>query len=222
VAFAFSGAQLKRYCVYVDGFNLYHRCLKHSPYKWLDLKALFLNLNLEPGRLVHMRYFTARVSHRPDDQDVHVRQDVYLRALRTIPEVTIHFGQFKKRTVVGDLLDSRNKPTGKIVKIQKFEEKGSDVNVANYMLADGFRDLYDAAILISNDSDLAGTLDLIHEHIKKPVGLGVPGEGKPTFELRKRSAFQRKISEEVLRLSQFPEEISCPDGTVIRRPTSWA
>lgn len=27
--------------VYVDGFNLYYGCLKGTPYKWLDLGALF-------------------------------------------------------------------------------------------------------------------------------------------------------------------------------------
>ena len=46
------------------------------------------------------------------------------------------------------MLDSaRNKPHGAIYsKSKKFEEKGSDVNIANFLLADGFRDLYDAAV----------------------------------------------------------------------------
>ena len=30
--------------VYVDGFNLYYGALKGSPYKWLDVDALFRTL----------------------------------------------------------------------------------------------------------------------------------------------------------------------------------
>ena len=41
------------------------------------------------------------------------------------------------------------------------EEKGSDVNLATYLVADGFRDLYDTAVVVSNDSDLAEPLKLV-------------------------------------------------------------
>ncbi|HHT9772358.1 TPA: NYN domain-containing protein, partial [Legionella pneumophila] len=34
----------KRTTIYIDGFNLYYGCLKRTSYKWLDLKALFINL----------------------------------------------------------------------------------------------------------------------------------------------------------------------------------
>ena len=30
--------------LYVDGFNLYYRSLRHTPWRWLDLKALALCL----------------------------------------------------------------------------------------------------------------------------------------------------------------------------------
>ena len=30
--------------VYVDGFNLYYRALKDSPFRWLDLRELAKNL----------------------------------------------------------------------------------------------------------------------------------------------------------------------------------
>ena len=30
----------QRACVYVDGFNLHNRCLKRTPYKWLDLPGV--------------------------------------------------------------------------------------------------------------------------------------------------------------------------------------
>ncbi len=41
-----------------------------------------------------------------------------------------------------------------IVDVIKTQEKGSDVNLATYMLLDAFRQESDIAVVISNDSDL--------------------------------------------------------------------
>ena len=40
------------------------------------------------------------------------------------------------------------------IEVIKTEEKGSDVNLATHLLYDGFRNDYDIAVVISNDSDL--------------------------------------------------------------------
>jgi 5'-3' exonuclease len=48
--------------IYVDGFNLYYRSLKNTPYKWLDLKALFRYLLDPKNDIQAIKYFTARVS----------------------------------------------------------------------------------------------------------------------------------------------------------------
>lgn len=48
-----------RTIVYVDGFNLYYGAVKNTPYRWLDLKALFGRL-LEPrNRIIAVKYYTA-------------------------------------------------------------------------------------------------------------------------------------------------------------------
>jgi len=39
------------------------------------------------------------------------------------------------------------------VKVIKTEEKGSDVNLATYLLVDAFRDDAEAFVVVSNDSD---------------------------------------------------------------------
>src|SRR5215467_15178103 len=76
--------------VYVDGFNLYYGCLRHTSHKWLDLDVLCRRLL--PAYDIHrIRYFTARVSGRSDPRSPAL-QATYLRALRTLPAVTIHFG----------------------------------------------------------------------------------------------------------------------------------
>ncbi|MXX99047.1 MAG: NYN domain-containing protein, partial [Gammaproteobacteria bacterium] len=163
------------------------------------------------------RYFTAKVIAREDDPTIRIRQNLYLRALRTIPELEIHFGMFKRRTVQGRLLAEGNSLHKKRVSIEKFEEKGSDVNIATFMLVDCFQKECDVPVLISNDSDLAEPLRYIKTILKIPVGLVTPATFF-TAELKRYSSFQRKISDKQLESSQFPRklrdnkgEISCPE-----------
>ena len=78
--------------VYIDGFNLYYGSLKGTPYKWLDLAALSSVL-LPRDNINRIRYFTAQVSARPHDPQQPARQQTYLRALQTIPGLSIDLGQ---------------------------------------------------------------------------------------------------------------------------------
>src|SRR5208337_5031768 len=81
--------------VYIDGFNLYDGCLKGTLHKWLDLDA-FCRASFPPPRnqINHIRYFTAHVTARPNNPLQPRRQQIYLRALRTIPHLTIHLGSY--------------------------------------------------------------------------------------------------------------------------------
>jgi hypothetical protein len=114
--------------VYVDGFNLYYGALKGTPYRWLDLTRLFQFL-LPKNEIRAIKYFTALVGARSDDPSKPVRQQSYLRALRTSPIVSVTLGHFLSHPVMMPLADSVG---GKIqyAKVLKTEEKGSDVNLA--------------------------------------------------------------------------------------------
>lgn len=68
---------------YIDGFNFYYGAVKGTPYKWLDFEALCQRL-LPRDHIVKIRYFTARVTARPDDPQRASRQDTYLRVLATL------------------------------------------------------------------------------------------------------------------------------------------
>ena len=48
--------------VYVDGFNLYYGALRGTPWKWLDLPALFAKVLQPRHDILKVKYFTARVS----------------------------------------------------------------------------------------------------------------------------------------------------------------
>jgi hypothetical protein len=120
--------------VSVDAFNLYYGCLKGTPYRWLDLAALCRRL-LPNDEINRIRYFTALVSARPDDPQEPQRQLTYLRALRTIPNLSIHPGT-TLATQSGCALPTLGPAT---VEVIKTEEKGSDVNLATYLLLDAFQ-----------------------------------------------------------------------------------
>lgn len=191
-----------KYIAYVDGFNFYNRRLKNTNYKWLNLHALFKSFNFNDASSIKVKYFTAKVLNRPNDPSVKQRQEIYLRALRTVPEIEVFFGQFKTRDVKGNLLDSKNMPTGNFVTVRKFEEKGSDVNIATQIVADAFRNNFDCAILLSNDMDLAGPLKVVNDELKKPVILITP-ENYHMSELKKHSSVCKYIDDEQLEAAQF-------------------
>lgn len=82
-----------RTVVYVDGFNLYYRALKGTPYKWLDLHALFCSVLRPSNDVRRIRYFTADISGKRDP-GAPIRQQAFLRAIRKDPRVSIHKGKF--------------------------------------------------------------------------------------------------------------------------------
>ena len=78
---------------YIDGFNLYYGVLKRTPFRWLDLAQLCQKC-FPDDEIHHIRSFTACVKPTPSNPLQAVRQQVYLRALRTLPTVEIHLGKF--------------------------------------------------------------------------------------------------------------------------------
>lgn len=114
---------------YVDGFNLYYRALRGTAYKWLNLKAFAEQLLDPTNRSEAIRCYTARVSGRSDPAEPK-RQNAHLRALQTLPEVSIHYGNFLpktiKRRIVTPCLQGPM-----YVDVHSKEEKGSDVHCGN-------------------------------------------------------------------------------------------
>ena len=86
-----------RTIVYVDGFNLYYRLLKARPhFKWINVLELVRRVLDPANQIIKVRYFTARVSGRIDADAPH-RQQLYLHALKSIPQIEIHFGAFLEK-----------------------------------------------------------------------------------------------------------------------------
>ena len=140
--------------VYIDGLNLYYGAIRGTPYKWLDVGKLCSRVLPPYASLNRIRYFTAVVKSRPDDPHAPVRQATHFRALGTIPNLTIHEGQFRSNERLVRLvhpIEGLGRTTIKRALVQKDEEKGSDVNLASWLLIDGFRRDFQSALVISND-----------------------------------------------------------------------
>ncbi len=208
--------------IYIDGFNFYYGAVKDTPYKWLDFKKLF-NLLLDPKhKILSIKYFTAMVTGKIDPGQP-IRQKTFLRALQKyIPEISIHYGEFLSHNVFKPLAYPINKNLfGKNIKfanIIKTEEKGSDVNLALNLLNDAWLDLYDCAVVVSNDSDLAESLRLVKTQHKKMIGLITPSKTHPSKELMQYADFNKRIRKGVLAASQLPDPI--PESK-LRKPATW-
>ena len=148
----------KRAIVYIDGFNLYYGALKRTPFKWLNLQAFAEAITPRQFTVERARYFTAKVSPTPANPSVHVRQSAYLDALCAhCSKVQIHLGHFLRHKAMAEAVA----PAGTLVQIWRTEEKGSDVNLAVHLVHDAFSAGMEAAVIVSNDSDLVEAIRLV-------------------------------------------------------------
>jgi len=202
---------------YVDAFNLYYGSLKGTPHKWLDLAALFRRV-LPRNELHRIRYFTARVDGRAPDFKQPQRQQAYLRALETLPDLSIHYGQYRTRAT-RMALENPRPPGPKTVSVLKTEEKGSDVNLASYLLLDAFRGDCQVAVVVSNDADLKTPIELATQELGIRVGVLNPHPpAKRSLDLR--PTFFKQLRGGPVANSQFSEVLRDATGE-IRKPARW-
>jgi uncharacterized LabA/DUF88 family protein len=211
-------AQKLRTSVYVDGFNLYYGSLKKTRYKWLNILKL-CQIYFPNNTIVCIKYFTATISARASDPQQPARQNAYLRALGTIPDLEIVYGHYLSHTITARLA---NPPAhgNKYVEIIKTEEKGSDVNLATHLLHDAHLNHFDIAIVISNDSDLLTPIKLVRSDLGKKVGILNP-QKNPSRALLPHTDFIKQIRSGPLSASQFPNQVVDVTGNIITKPVNW-
>lgn len=200
--------------IYIDGFNLYYGCIKDTPYRWLNL-AEMCRLLLPKDEIQRIKYFTAEVSARPNDLDKPLRQHIYWRALRTIPNLEIIKGSFLSHDVIMAL----SPPAKGYATVIKTEEKGSDVNLATHLLVDAFHNDFELAVVVSNDSDLLAPIQVVTREFCKPVGLLNPHK-YTSVTLQPHVLFVKRIRKGVLARSLFPETMADSKGR-FKKPANW-
>lgn len=215
--------------VYIDGFNLYNGLVKRTSYKWLNLDAMCRKLL--PGHTINLiRYFTARVIGFPHDVGAPQRQDLYLRALATLPTVRIHSDAFftSHPIVLPQFpLAYRNRTTPPnrpplMVQVQRYEEKQTDVDIAVNLLVDCFDQVCEKFVVISNDSDLVTPIQTVRDRFGKTIVVinPHPRKGMSGHLIKAASSHVRTINVSVVRASQFPDQLSDSKG-IFSKPPSW-
>lgn len=181
-------------------------------YYWLDLQKLAENLLRSNQSLQTIRYFTASLFDDSDDADKTTRQTTYLEALQTLSHLSIHHGYFLPKEVTC-------RKCGNIWRT--YEEKMTDVNISVALLNDAQDNLFDTAMVISADSDLVGPIQSVLARCPdKRVIAAFPPDRK-SKHLRQVVNASFTIGRNKLRDSQLPDQVTRPDGFVLRRPTSW-
>lgn len=201
---------------YVDGFNLYHSLVRNRPKtKWLDFSELWRSL-LPDTPIERTYYFTARVHPMPLDKGAPARQQRLLDALGSTG-VEIVLGTFRRDTMMA-------RPTyGSIrdrIEVHRSREKASDVNLASYPLRDSYSGVIDAAIVVSNDSDLLKPVSFARE-----AGVDVilcSPTARPSSALVREASEHYVLTSERLEACQFPPTIVLQSGREVHRPREWA
>jgi len=210
---------------YIDGFNLYNGSVKGTAYKWLDISALCQYL-FPTHTINKIHYFTAPVLRFRHNWGAPDRQDVYLRALRTLPNVTIHregwFASRATRLPLYPLIyDSDDEPP-RLVSVLKMEEKRTDVDIATCLLVDCFAGDFDEVVVISNDSDLVPPIEVVKNRFNKPIWVVNPHfKNKPNRHLvAAATGHYRRINRSALAACQFPGVLTDSRGE-ITKPERW-
>ena len=159
--------------VYIDGLNFYYGLVKNTSYKWLDFSKLMRKVLPTNFDILKIKYFTTIVKAFHNDPQAPQRQEFFLRALEKVnTNLEIFYGSFlvnlKWRYLESPIIDSTGQRIS-MARVVEPEEKGSDVNLAIHLLNDSWLNLFDWAVVVSNDSDLAEALRLVKTQCNKQI-----------------------------------------------------
>ena len=203
---------------YIDGLNLYNG-LKNAglrKYYWLDLNKLAKSLlKKDLQELAIVKYFTSVVYPRGNfdafGMNKYQRQNSYLKALRTLPNLQVLLGRHQKNISICNSCGN---------KISRYSEKMTDVKISVEMLRDAFLSKCNLQVLITGDTDLLPVAELINSMSKIKLLIFAPPYRK-TSRLSKHCYFYGKIFINNLRNSQLPDVIINRDGFKIEKPKYW-
>lgn len=239
------GVYIDGFNLYFGGRSV---CGRSTPgWRWLDLRALSTSLiqrrNNWAGGFPHRIVYCTALIDGSTNRSGRLDQDAYLRALQSgivdHVELGYYVSRVKKAPLATEGPGGRPELTisawpvmvqdraGRSVPDARFmvsyayrEEKGTDVNVASHLLTDVLTNEVDAAIVVSNDSDLALPVTAARSHV--PVGVVNPSRnttagalrGKPSDGVGRHWWYQ--LTDQDYRSNQMPN----PAGGA-NRPAGW-
>jgi hypothetical protein len=238
------GAYIDGFNLYYGGRSLCGRGT--AGWRWLDVRTLVVSQLRWPGAtLERVVYCTAVIDAATNASGYH-DQDIYLRALQAAKSVDlIEYGTYVARVKQAPLAvrastqngrpdlvhpqwpivvqDADGNPVNDAVFMVSYahrEEKGSDVNVASHLLVDVLSGAVDAAIVVSNDSDLK--FPIRYARTRVPVGVINPSDNYTAGALRGKpddgvgSHWWGTLTADQFRSAQLPERVGA-----LSRPVGW-
>jgi uncharacterized LabA/DUF88 family protein len=202
---------MERVVGYIDGFNLYHglRSKNWKRFYWLNIQLMARFLLKPDQALVNTKYFTSIVS-QPVDK--HRRQAVFLEALQTLNDLEIYYGHYLSETIVCRKCGHT---------YVTHHEKMTDVNISMELMTDAHQDNFDAALLVSADSDLLGPVQAVQRLFPhKRVIVAFPPARNSNALMQAATGYLR-VGRDVVAKSVFADQVSTPRGFLIQRPSEW-
>ncbi|MCP2254285.1 hypothetical protein LY13_003052 [Prauserella aidingensis] len=203
-----------------------------------------------PGACLERLVYCTALRDREGDSTSQADQQAYIAALAGhTPQLEVLYGKYAPRTKTGVVTErpSRGRPPRRLpspgadripewlpveqvagpqggdellVTVSTFEEKGSDVNVASALLVDVLTARVDAAMVISNDSDLHYPLQLARQHV--PVAT-VNSSANPTVrdlmgepDIGAGRHWWRRLRAEEFFAHQLPDPVAG-----VSKPVGW-
>ncbi|MCY4576203.1 MAG: NYN domain-containing protein [Chloroflexi bacterium] len=186
--------------VYIDGTNLYYGALRGTPHKWLDPRRM-IELVFPHDEIQVIHYFTSAVRSVPTDPAAPIRQQAYIRALRSMPGVVVHLGIIRGR---GSL-----------------REKMTDVALATRLVADASQHRFEKGIVVSNDADFVPAIICVRSEFGADVAVLNPAIRRRTQgDLETAATYVRKLRPIHVASSPLPSPLRDEIG-LITKPVDW-
>lgn len=181
----------ERVAIYIDGSNTYNKLKKiglPEEGKRFDFSA-FVSHIVSDRELISKRYYVGIVRNYDGSQkseDLVRKQQQFLETLR------LSGFEIKKGKIMYD-------------GIGDIREKGVDVKLAVDLVIGAVDNLYDAAIIISSDTDLIPAIKYVRNGKKKKIEY-IGFAGSPSFGMIKECSSQRLLAKEDLTPFQYLKE----------------
>lgn len=134
-----------RVCVFIDGSNFYHACKANLGRADINIGAFATSLVTPNRSLVRTYYYNCLLP--PDvPESAREAQQKFISALDHTPYLEVRLGKLVRRESTCSACGNRQ---------IRWVEKGVDMRVGIDMLSGASKNLYDTAILVCGDGDLA-------------------------------------------------------------------
>ena len=202
-----------RGAVYVDGFNLYHAIndLGKPHLKWLDLRRLGELIARGHAKTIEKAVFCT--AYFPGDFGKKVRHEAYVNAL-------------ENRDVVVRKGHTSNEPNECKSCGRKWEaprEKATDINLALAAYEDALDNVYDAAFIVTADTDQVATFEAIRRRWPEKQLFAVTPPGRfPSSHLKRfANGGSIKLTEDHIDLCALPHLVEKAGQRTIIRPREY-